>query len=287
MELTAGENDNNRRLDRILRKALPASPLALLHRLLRKGKVLVNGKSAKADKRINYKDIISIPINECAGKPSVKTPLPENLDILWQDSNLLAVNKPSGLCVHGNDSLDSRVSSFLADKITPSLSFKSGPLHRLDAGSSGIIIFSKTLEGARFFSSLLQERKVQKIYLFIAEGSVKNDDIWKDRLIRDKEKKKTYISENGRIAVTRIKTLSTAQDYSLVTAEIFTGRTHQIRIQAASHGHPLAGDRKYGSRKKGGFFLHAWKMEFSDIKIEAPLPDAFRKKTGELGLSCR
>ncbi|MCL2209488.1 MAG: RluA family pseudouridine synthase [Treponema sp.] len=285
MELIAGENDNNRRLDRILRKALPSSPLSLLHRLLRQGKVLVNGKSAKADKHVFSGDKISIPIPEDTVEPAPNTNLPSAVDVLWQDSNLLAVNKPSGLYVHGNDSLDTMVRSFLADKISSSLSFKSGPLHRLDRPSSGIVVFSKTLEGARLFSSLLKERKIRKTYLFIAEGNVEKEAVWENFLVRDREKKRTFVSKAGKNAVTKIKTLSSASGFSFVIAEIITGRTHQIRAQSASHGYPLAGDRKYGSQKKGVFLLHAWKMEFLDVKIEAALPQVFRKKINELRLS--
>jgi len=286
VELTAGENDKGRRLDRILRKALPDHPLPLLHRLLRQGQVLVNGKPAKARDRLNDGDRIKIPLTKEDKKPPVlNRPLPSP-DILWQGLGLLAVNKPAGLSVHGKDSLDTMVRSFLAEKLPPSLSFKPGPLHRLDKPSSGIVVFSSSIEGARLFSSILQQRKARKTYLAIVEGIVEKEEILEDRLVRDKDKKKTFVShkntEKGKNAVTVIKSISVSGGCSLITAEIATGRTHQIRAQAASRGHPLLGDRKYGSKKAESFFLHAWKMEFSDIYIEAPLPDEFYKKIEEL-----
>jgi len=281
MELVTGENDKNRRLDRILRKALPDHPLPLIHRLLRQGQVFVDGKPSKAQDRLDCGARISIPSLKDAPKQASVPSLPSP-NIIWEGSGLIAVNKPSGLEVHGKNSLDAMVRSFLSDKITPSLSFKPGPLHRLDKPSSGIVVFSTNIEGARLFSSLLREHKVKKTYLAIVEGNVKNEEIWEDELVRDKEKKKTFIarkdSAEGKPAFTKIKPLSANDNYSLITAEIATGRTHQIRAQAASHGHPLYGDKKYGGHGKDGFFLHAWKLEFLEYSIEAPLPEAFRKK---------
>jgi len=280
MELIAGENDKGRRLDRILRKALPDHPLPLIHRLLRQGQVLVNGKPARAQDRVDCGVSIRIPSLKTAPKaaPCLRLPSPE---ILWQGSGLLAVNKPPGLAVHGPGSLDEMVRSFLAEKLSPSLSFKPGPLHRLDKPSSGIVVFPTNIEGARLFSSLMRERRVRKTYLALVEGNVKKEEIWEDELVRDTEKKKTFVSPQhsaaSKTAVTKIMPLASEGGYSLVMAEIATGRTHQIRAQAASHGHPLAGDTKYGGGK-GGFFLHAWKLEFLENLIEAPLPETFRRK---------
>ena len=294
MELITGENDKGRRLDRILRKALPDHPLPLIHRLLRQGKVLVNGKPAKADDRVGSGAKVSIPLRDVP-KPVKTSRLLPPPEIIWQGCGLIAVNKPKGLAVHGQDSrhysLDNRVRSFLAEKLPHSLSFKPGPLHRLDKPSSGIVIFSTNLEGARLFSSLMRERKVRKTYLAIIEGKIDKEEIWEDSLARDSENKKTFVSDSqeGKTAVTKIKPLAQKYGYSLIMAEIATGRTHQIRAQAASHGHPLAQDRKYGghnfdrvNNSKGDFFLHAWKIEFSDNKITAPLPEKFKEKIKEL-----
>ena len=327
MELITGENDKNRRLDRILRKALPGCPLPLIHRLIRQKQVLINGKPGKAQDRLNCGDKILIPslndihknINSQYGKKKYNDVLNpgsrkrknlKTLSVIWEGRGLLAVNKPAGLSVHGKNSLDTMVLSYLADKLPPSLSFKPGPLHRLDKPSSGIVVFSSSLEGGRLFSSLLHERKIKKTYLVITEGIIEKDKLWQDDLFRDKEKKKTFInvkSDNHMIknAITKITPLAVSKAYSLIKAEIETGRTHQIRAQAAFHGHPLAGDVKYGGRriirnfeleirsekrerdkeqiaknresseKKAVFFLHAWKLEFLEYSLEAPLPQEF------------
>jgi 23S rRNA pseudouridine955/2504/2580 synthase len=291
MEFISGENDKDRRLDKVLRKALPDHPLPLLYRLLRQGLVLVDGKPAKAQYRLNCGETITIPLSPPSPENSVETGFSKRIavpEIIWQDRGLIAVNKPAGIEVHGPESLETIVSAFLADKLPPSLSFKPGPLHRLDKPSSGIVVFSTSIEGARLFSSLLRERKVRKTYLALVEGPVEKEETWQDELVRDFEKKKTLTfkspSAGSKTALTVVRPLETNGKYSLITAEIPTGRTHQIRAQAAAHGHPLSGDGKYGSREHGGFFLHAWKLEFLEYSNEAPLPEAFIKKITEIFL---
>jgi 23S rRNA pseudouridine955/2504/2580 synthase len=307
--LTAGRDDENRRLDRILRKALPDLPLSALHRLLRTGRVLVNGKAARGNDRVAEGAVITVPgLSRTAGtRASAPETSPEasgfqsgKLDILREEAGLLIINKPAGLAVHGQGSLDEMVRSYLAGTLPPSLSFKPGPLHRLDKPTSGVIVFSSDLEGARFFSAMLREGRVKKQYLAIADGALAKAETWEDSLVRDTDAKKTKTASptalaarsgagNAKEARTGITPLavSTGGTHSLFLAEILTGRTHQIRAQAAARGHPLSGDKKYGGGP-GGFFLHAWKIEIpprgstSPLCITAPLPLRFRRKIEEL-----
>ena len=299
IELKTGPDDAGRRLDRVLRKGLPDYSLSLIHRLLRQGKVLVNGKKANPDDRIESGAIIqlkpavnhNIKMVYDKGRAAPPTlPLPE---ILWRRSGIIVFNKPAGLASHGENSLDTLVKTWLTGKLPASLSFKPGPLHRLDRPTSGIIAFSESLEGARLFSRLLRERKVKKTYLAIVEGSVSGNEEWLDELSRDTTLKKTFAGDKTaqtRNASTIVRTLASNGLYSLIEAHIVTGRTHQIRAQAASHGHPLAGDVKYGGRRisSGGFYLHAWKMEIEEgfegfpHPLTAPLPEAFRSQAGIL-----
>jgi len=284
MELTTGDNDKGRRLDRILRKALPDHPLPLIHRLLRQGRVLIDGKPGKAQDRIDSGVKILIPSLKDAlkedlrhrGKKDTEKELKIKLEILWEGLGLIAVNKPAGLAVHGPESLDDMVNSYLLDKLPASLSFKPGPLHRLDKPSSGVVVFSASLEGARLFTSLMREHKVQKTYLAIVNGKLEKEALWQDELVRDEDRKKTFISQaqsnKSKTAITKVKPLAMENNRTLIQAEIETGRTHQIRAQAAFHGYPLAGDVKYGGKGNGNFFLHAWKLEFLEHSIEAPLP---------------
>jgi 23S rRNA pseudouridine955/2504/2580 synthase len=275
IELKAGVNDIGRRLDRVLRKALPQYSLSLIHRLLRQGKVLVNGRPAGPNERIRAGALIQIESDTgenpeprpTSGKdsPNSASPTPPLPEILWRGSGIIVFNKPSGLATHGRASLDTLVNAFLAEKLPPSLSFRPGPLHRLDRPTSGIIAFSETLEGARLFSRLLRERKLKKTYLAIVEGRLESGGMWQDEIVRDKKLKKTFADSprHGKAALTMAKALAVSPAHTLLELRISTGRTHQIRSQAAAHGHPLAGDTKYGGRPVpgGGFFLHAWKIE--------------------------
>jgi 23S rRNA pseudouridine955/2504/2580 synthase len=203
------------------------------------------------------------------------------------------LNKPVGLSDHGpGENLEALVRSFLVERLPKSLSFKPGPLHRLDKPTSGIIVFSTSLEGARQFSALLQERQVRKRYLALVDGTLDAPALWEDRLFRDKGERKTFIAGPNadaqvRKAGTRVAPLLNNGSYSLITAEIRTGRTHQIRSQAAFHGHPLSGDQKYGGSKMShSFFLHAHTLEFpvmgTLVSIRAPIPRAFDLKLQEL-----
>jgi 23S rRNA pseudouridine955/2504/2580 synthase len=310
--LTATADDDGRRLDRILRKALPDMPLSAIHSLLRKGRALVDGLPGKASLRIRSGSVIQIPAYDedlrAAGAVKSRGPSNFKLDILWENADFLVLNKPAGLAVHGpdrssGDSLETLARSYLAPKLPPSLSFKSGPLHRLDKPTSGIVVFSKSLEGARVFSSLLRERRIRKTYLALLEGILDRDETWEDALERNRKLGKSFVSPGGgaqtgedapKAALTRVcplaRTAAGTAGFTLARLEIDTGRTHQIRAQAAAHGRPLAGDRKYGGgAHKGGFLLHAWSLDMSGQtacglprRLEAPLPDYFSKRIAAL-----
>jgi 23S rRNA pseudouridine955/2504/2580 synthase len=286
VELRAGDNDDGRRLDRILRKALPGLPLSGVHRLLRRKQVLVDGLPAQAASRIRSGQLIRVEgleTPESGESPRDETralPGEQPLRIIWEGAGLLVLNKEAGVPVHGPDSLDERVRTFLRGKLPASLSFRPGPLHRLDKPTSGIVVFSASLEGARIFSALLRARLPRKRYLALVEGQLSAPAVWEETLVRDTRRKKTEAlvsppPEPGRgygpakPARTRVFPLAARGGYSLILLEIETGRTHQIRAQAAFHGHPLAGDRKYGGGfLSGGLLLHALSLEFPPKPVE-------------------
>ncbi|MCL2094338.1 MAG: RluA family pseudouridine synthase [Treponema sp.] len=319
LTLRAEEDDGGRRLDRILRKALPNLPFSALYRYLRKGEVKVDGKRARVSHRVQSGQIITIEgfpeeysSRSSAAPPQKQGPLPgpseaapelvplgdlPPLDILYQGEGLLILNKPVGLMVHrdksGAPTLDDQVQAYLGP--STSLSFKSGPLHRLDWSSSGITVFSTTLKGAKEFSALMREGMIEKYYLAIVEGTIKEESFWDDELYRDKENKRSGSpppGTQGQAARSIVSPLAAAGGYSLIQVKIETGRTHQIRAQGCLHGHPLAGDKRYGGAplpKIGektplGFCLHAWEMmipmEAGAIRVQAPLPEGFREMMG-------
>ena len=288
VKLRAGDDDDGRRLDRILRKALPELPLSGIHRLLRRKQVLVDGSPGQAAARIRSGQFIHVEgleIPESGGLPRTRARAfspGKPLRVILEGAGLLALNKDAGVQVHGPNGLDEQVRAFLRGKLPVSLSFRPGPLHRLDKPTSGILVFSASLEGARIFSALLRARLLRKRYLALVDGKFAAPAFWEETLVRDTRQKKTEASvlpqpgssggqEPGpgsvygpaKTARTRVFPLAARDGYSLVLLEIETGRTHQIRSQAAFHGHPLSGDRKYGgSFFSGGFLLHAFSLEF-------------------------
>jgi len=287
-EFVLGLNDEGRRLDVVLRHFLPEVSLSVLQKAIRKGDVRVNQAKARPEDRLHEGDILRVwsgLVSEKHSAPEETASLPQEW-VLWESDDLLAVNKPSGLLVHPSASpqesptLDALVRSSLAPTLTPSLSFRPGPLHRLDRETSGIIIFSRSLQGAQVFSQALRERQLKKTYLAVLSGTMISAEQVSSTLIRDENSRRTRVGMVGQEAITGFRPLVHAEGYTLAEVDLGTGRTHQIRVHAAQLGHPLAGDGKYGGRPVSWpltrpFFLHSWKLSGAGIPlIQAPLPQA-------------
>lgn len=291
-EATIGAEDDGRRLDRVLRKALEDLPLSAIHRLLRKGRVRLDGKAASGTDRVRSGSVLrveaDIPVPE-ARKAPIRVKIPALPEPLWEGAGLLALNKPAGTAVHGPGSLEDAVLDYLSGSFEASLSFRPGPLHRLDQPTSGLIFFSMNLKGAQAFSRALRERRLGKRYLAVLEGLLEREELWEDELVRDRRAGRTEVlgadatAAKALRAGTAVRPLAAGKGLTLALVELGTGRTHQIRAQAAAHGLPLAGDRKYGgSGRPGGFLLHAYEMDFSAApelclpkRLSAPLPREF------------
>lgn len=295
---TACADDDGRRLDRILRKMLPAVPISAISRMLRKKQILVDGKAALGMVRVRCGETIEIKGMKLSNEKNLTS---ENLDdnflpntqlqtdfyknILFEKNGILILNKKCGIASHGHNSLETQVCLYL--KGPESLSFKSGPLNRLDKPTTGIIVFGTSLAGAKEFSVLLQTGLIKKTYLALLEGRMEKKTFWEDYLVRDSVRQKTFVTENGaqgaKKALTEVRPLAYSEELTLAEITIKTGRTHQIRACAASRGHPLSGDKKYGSFLPPPFFLHAYSIEFPAgtfgiEKITAPLPEKFTEK---------
>ncbi len=281
--LTAGRDDAGRRLDRIVRRAFPSLSLSLLHRLMRTGAIRLNETRCTAASRVAEGDVITVrlPAEDVAmhtapqaggtadageNRDGRSEPLIEGR-ILLENEHILAVHKRRGTLVHGEGSLAESVSRYLSESLPPSLSFSPGPLHRLDRNSSGVILFGKSIEGARRFSQLLRERTVIKRYVAVLSGALRGDASWDQAIARDHRAMRSTAGERGDDALTRVRSLAHGKDHrgaplTLALCEIHSGRTHQIRAHAAEAGTPLAGDAKYGGGSiLGGYVLHALSIE--------------------------
>lgn len=264
--LTAGPDDDGKRLDRLLRTVLKDAPLSRIYSAIRKGDVLLDGKRAAQNARVKAGSLISIrrdlsnSIRKRKRHSSAAQLKP--LDIVMENSHLLVLNKRPGIASHGRDSLTSSVRAYLDYKDNESLAFSPSPLHRLDKISSGLIVFSASIEGARWFTRQIRERRMDKYYLALLEGRLDKSALWRDNLERSFYG--VSAGRGDREAVTHVTPLISNDDFSLVVCRIETGLTHQIRAQAAFRSHVLAGDRKYGSRVSHRPFLHAFFLQHDE-----------------------
>ncbi|MBI9103459.1 MAG: RluA family pseudouridine synthase [Spirochaetales bacterium] len=316
-KIEPGQDDLDRRIDRLIRKFIPQLTLGEIYKNLRTGWIRINGKKKKPDYRLKSGDIIEISdflLTNISSRGNGSGHIPANngsphnsprklmktsqrnkssLKILAETDDLLVLNKPAGVLVHGEESLEIEVGIYLKGRIPESLSFKPGPLHRLDRNTSGIISFGKSLRGSRLFSSMMQSRALEKYYLSILKGKTEPSGIWEDELVRNNGITRISGKGKGKSSKTSYQTLTSNKSASLVLMQLHTGRTHQIRAQAAGHGHPLMGDNKYGGgtedRIKNTYYLHAWLMmpvkngqSLPPFPLSSPLPPPFQQKIREL-----
>lgn len=261
---TTGSNDSGKRVDRILRQFVKEQNLSGIYKAFRKGLIRLNENKVTPEHKVSEGDIISIFHSLIENEPESKEKMlvidkTFNKQIIYEDEDLIAINKKKGQLVHGErGSLEEMVRTYLKDRIPPSLSFRPGPLHRLDRNTSGLIFFSKSITGARNFSKCLHDKQLVKFYLALLDGRLKHKEIWTDNLERESSKKITTIEITGKNAKSTAYPVLNSRGYTLALIKIETGRTHQIRAQASFHRFPLSGDKKYGgSSLKGGYFLHS------------------------------
>lgn len=295
-----GKDDEGRRLDRIAKKLLSEENLSQLYKALRSGLIRVNEKKQKGEYRIQKGDEIKIAsfLAENAVLADKKnqekiTPLPEEWIVL-RTQELLFLNKPYDLPVQkskaGERALNVLVQEdydfFNSQNTRKSLSFRTGPLHRLDRRTTGLIAFSQNLEGAQAFSKAIQEHRIKKTYLAIVEGALEKTETWTEKISRnekDLNSSKFHTvsvnsgSKNSKESSTTAIPLAYGKykgiQVSLVKFIISTGRTHQIRAASAYHSHPLLGDTVYGARQiseKQNLFLHSYSFEFQENLFSLP-----------------
>ena len=267
-EIIIQANDANQRLDKFLSKAFDSMPKSLMYKYIRTKRIKVNGKRAEISTRLSEGDCLSLYINDELLAPSKPRydflSSPTKLDIVYEDENLMLVNKPEGLVVHPDnseyrDTLIMRIQHYLYDKEEylpdDERSFKPALVNRIDRNTGGIVIAAKTAEALRILNDKLKNREIDKYYLCVVHGCPKKkSDILTGYLSKDEDKNMVKVYdrplENGRTIRTQYTVVSTKTQHSLLKVHLLTGRTHQIRAHMASIGCSLLGDGKYGVNKQ-------------------------------------
>lgn len=268
------ENEKDQRLDRFLTKYLNNTTKTNIFKLIRKKRIKVNGKRAEEKYFLQLGDEIQIHLHDNAieelMKPLVKMEAVDlDLDIVFEDDDILIVNKPVGLLTHPDsneykNTLASKVQVYL--KHLSTRTFKPASIQRLDKNTSGLVIFGKNYSSLKHYNALMRDRKIDKYYLTVVSGKTKDEGVVKGYLTKDEATNKVTISKNAddqsKFVHTEYKTLATNGQYSLLEVKLLTGRTHQIRGSLAFIGHPIVGDNKYGGERIKGQhqLLHAYKV---------------------------
>ncbi len=283
--------DAGKRLDSYLHERLPQLSRSRIQDWIKSGRVRINGAPQKRSHTLRGSEAIQVEPAELAPLRAFPEEMP--LEILYEDANVIAINKPAGMVVHSGAG---RTSGTLVNALLHRFGTLSGVggdvrpgiVHRLDQFTSGVILVARTNAAHRHLAQQFSSRKIEKVYLALVHGRVKSEQgritapIARDPVRRIRM---TARIASGRAALSEFKVLKRYSKFTLLQVRIGTGRTHQIRVHLASIGHPVVGDKLYGAPPSplGRYFLHARQITFSipgsdkPVTVTAPLPSQLQE----------
>tara|TARA_B110001450_G_scaffold245854_1_gene259358 strand:+ start:3063 stop:3980 length:918 start_codon:yes stop_codon:yes gene_type:complete len=295
-KIEVNEDNSGRRLDNFLLSIYKNVPKSKIYNIIRKGEVRINSGRIKPHRKIETGDLIRIPpyLDDINDNQKTLEVIPKLLtkqikeNIIYEDNNYLVLNKPAGIAVHGGTKSYIGIISIMRSLYNDDIDL----CHRIDKETSGCLVLSKNKKSNKHFNNLLVSKDISKKYIAILKGHLKKTT--KVEALIDKSfdtETKSFISEKGKISSSVFKPLTKLNKSCLVEIEIFTGRTHQIRVQSSHIGHPVVNDDKYGDRlfnkidlikKTNRMALHALEIKFKDqnnktIKVRAETDNTFNK----------
>lgn len=291
-EYIVSQEEKGKRLDTYIPSVDTDITRTSAQRLIEDGNILVNGKNAKVSYKIQENDKISVEIPEPKQIELKAQNIP--IEIIYEDSDIIVVNKPKGMVVHpANGNPDGTLVNAIMAICKDSLSgiggkIRPGIVHRIDKDTSGLLIVAKNDNAHVKMSEQIKNHEVKKTYIALVRGVFKENEATIDMPIgrSPSDRKKMAVNKNGKNAITHIKVLKRFDKYTLLQVNIETGRTHQIRVHLSHIGYPIVGDYTYSNGKNEfdviGQCLHAQKLEFKhpitqkDMCLEAELPQYFK-----------
>lgn len=299
MEFIVDEEYEGKRIDSFLSEKIEGYSRTYMQKLIEEKCCKVNGKGAKSNLKLRKEDQVEVVIPDPV--PLAVSPEKIELDIIFEDSDIVIINKPQGMVVHpAHGNYSGTVVNALLEHCGSLSDYNSltgingvmrpGIVHRIDKDTSGIIVIAKTNEAHLSLSEQLKEHTITRKYTALLEGILKDDSGRVETLIgrnpRDR-KQMSVVGNNGKKAVTHYRVLERFENFTLIEAVLETGRTHQIRVHMAHIGHPVVGDTVYGYKKQRfdtkGQLLHARVLGFIHptskeyVEFQAELPDYFER----------
>ena len=281
---TAKKQDTGKRADVFVAEHYPAYARSALLKLFGANLIEINEKPAKAGYKLRAKD--KILVDETILKKNLDT---INLPIIYEDDNVIVIDKPVGILSHSKGGLDNEpsVASFIREKVVldnAETNVRAGIVHRLDRATSGVMICAKNSQTLAYLQKQFSSRRTQKRYIAVIEGELKEPTAIIEAPIKRNPKRPTtfMVHGSGKSAVTKYKTIQSDNGFSLIELEPLTGRTHQLRVHMSYLNHPIVGDWLYGGQPAGRLLLHAAELSIrlpnSDLKtFESSMPNEFDK----------
>lgn len=288
MEFLIDKEYEEVRLDKFLRKKLPTLPLTEIFKGIRVGKIKVNGKKSKENYRLQLNDVVKLffKVEEDKKEDLTNTKISSlelekiKKSIVYEDERVLIFNKGNNVVMHKGSGHKYGISEILKEYLkNPNFNF----VNRIDKATSGLVIGAKSLVVTRELAEEIRERKVEKKYYILVEGRIrKKEFIIKSYLkkLEDRVVELEKYEEGAKESISFFKVLDYGKNCTLLEGTLGSGRTHQLRVQLSSMGHPIVGDIKYGKGKENFMFLfsHYLKIEKYGIEIDLPIPNEYKQR---------